>query len=563
MRAERVRWAGDRSLLLEFGSLEAAMSAHGDLLEHPVPGQLDAISGARTVLLRMSGRSSARRARAELEGAEFPERAAASAKEIVIDVVYDGPDLADAAGFLGMSPEALISWHSGAAWMGAFPGFAGFTYCVAPGETFQMPRRSSPRTAVPGGSVALAGEFSAVYPRLAPGGWQLIGRTDAEMWNLERENPALVQPWDRVVYRPVRPETVLSGGSPATCETPQGVDEDRRAPSGAPEAPGTPAFEVLATGLRTLIEDLGREGTASLGAGPSGAMDRTAVLEANRAVGNDGGAAVLEVLFGGLRMRALRTTVAAITGADAAIAVVADDGARRDPEPGAPFVLLAGDVLEIGSPRSGARSVVAVRGGISAPRALCSASTDTHIGIGPPPLAPGDVLRTGSAESGAVVPASDRSAATPTAEQPRVLRVVLGPRDDWFSPAERRRFLDQRWLVTPASNRIGIRLDVDPAERDALPLERCRTGELLSEGMALGSVQVPPSGNPVLLMNDQGITGGYPIIAVVLAQDLPLAGQLAPGDAVRFAAVDPETLEPVPAAPTTTEPASGQKGQST
>ncbi|WP_449279028.1 5-oxoprolinase subunit B/C family protein [Leucobacter sp. GX24907] len=558
MRARRVQWAGDRSLLLEFDSLEAAMSAHGHLIEHPLSGQLDAISGARTVLLRMSGHTLAARAQHSLADMDFARRDARTANEIVIDVAYDGPDLADAAEFLGMSTEALIEWHSSRTWMGAFPGFAGFTYCVAPGEQFQMPRRTSPRTAVPGGSVALAGEFSGVYPRLAPGGWQLIGRTDAEMWSLDRESPALVQPWDTVTYRPVRPAAIAA--PTATAATTAAAAAAGGSNALSEHAEGLATFEVLGTGLQTLIEDLGREGTAALGAGPAGAMDRAAVREANHAVGNAAGAPILEVLFGGLRMRALRPSVVAVTGAEVEISISGDgDGVAatgasdatgvtaRTVRLGDPAVLLPGETISIGAPSSGARSVVAVRGGINAPTALGSASTDTHIKVGPPPVAVGDVLRVGSAQVAAVAPpAPHRTAPSVTdAEGSVVLRVVFGPRDDWFSQAEQQRFLRQRWIVTPASNRIGIRLDVDPQNADARPLERAREGELLSEGMALGSVQIPPSGTPVLLVNDQGITGGYPIIAVVLASDLPRAAQLAPGDAVRFSAVSADTLTPL------------------
>ena len=538
-----VRWAGDRSLLLEFAALEQAMSAHRALIDAPLQGQLDVIAGARTVLIRLAGHLHAQRARAALESATFAPHSAASAREVTIDVVYDGPDLTDAAGFLGMSPEALIAWHSGQAWMGAFPGFAGFTYCVSSGDAFEMPRRTSPRTLVPGGSVALAGEFSGVYPRDAPGGWQLIGRTNAVMWSLERPHPALIQPWDRVVYRPVpaaaievavpSPDTngATSAPTPKTAEASPGATL------------GTPTLSVVQPGMQTLIEDLGREGSAHLGAGLAGVMDRTAMRDANHAVGNRTDAAVLEVLFGGFKARALRPCIIAVAGAQIDVTVRPESGPARRESLNTPFALIEGDTLELGAPMRGARSVVALRGGIEAPASLGSVSTDTLVKLGPPPVAAGDIISTGGATAGAVNTSSHQAPATTEAQT--MLRVVFGPRDFWFSADEQRRFLDQRWIVSPDSNRIGIRFTVDTDNPDARPLERAKTGELLSEGMALGSLQVPPSGTPVLLANDQGITGGYPIIAVVLAEDLPLAAQLAPGDAVRFTAVEPASLAPL------------------
>lgn len=557
--ATQVRWAGDRSLLAEFDSLEAAMSAHGTLIESPLPGQLDAIAGARTVLVRLGGHVHTRRARAELEQMEFALRTAASEQEVVIDVVYDGPDLADAANFLNMSPEALVAWHSSQRWMGAFPGFAGFTYCVADGQSFQMPRRTSPRTLVPGGSVALAGEFSGVYPRDAPGGWQLIGRTNAVMWDLRRDKPSLVQPWDTVIYRHVTPDAIEVAESPERTAPSVGTSTGAGgAHSDGDHIPAgvEPRLEVINPGMQTLIEDFGREGSAYLGAGLAGVMDRRAARDANHAVGNEPDAAVLEVLFGGFTARALSTTVLAVTGADVDVTVKIEGAAPRPAPLGDPVIVLAGETITLGAPRSGARSVIALRGGVWAPASLGSSSTDTLVKLGPPPVAAGDIIPSGDAIAGAVMTARDaalrtgspkRDAGEPesnAADDTTILRVVFGPRDFWFSAEEQQRLLDQRWIVTPDSNRIGIRFTTDTAEVDARPLKRIRTGELLSEGMALGSLQVPPSGTPVLLANDQGITGGYPIIAVVLAQDLSLAAQLAPGNAVRFTAVNAETLKP-------------------
>jgi allophanate hydrolase subunit 2 len=125
-----------------------------------------------------------------------------------------------------------------------------------------------------------------------------------------------------------------------------------------------------------------------------------------------------------------------------------------------------------------------------------------------------------------------------------ILRVTAGPRHDWFTPDSRAALFEQAWLVTAESNRIGVRLDTTGTRGNSRLLERVRTEELPSEGVAAGSLQVPPSGLPVLFLADHPVTGGYPVIGVVVPEDLPAAAQLPPGTAVRFVEVDPETLKP-------------------
>jgi biotin-dependent carboxylase-like uncharacterized protein len=171
----------------------------------------------------------------------------------------------------------------------------------------------------------------------------------------------------------------------------------------------------------------------------------------------------------------------------------------------------------------GLRSYVAVRGGIAVPRLLGSRSTDVLSGLGPRPLATGDRLPVGSV-AGSATTAVTGATAVPT--EPRgSLTIRLGPRDDWFSEAARERLLDTAWTVRPECDRVGVRLE-GPA------LERSRTGELPSEPMRPGAVQVPPDGRPIVFGPDAPVTGGYPVIAVVL--DLAAVAQLRPGDTVRF-----------------------------
>jgi biotin-dependent carboxylase-like uncharacterized protein len=275
------------------------------------------------------------------------------------------------------------------------------------------------------------------------------------------------------------------------------------------------SVEVVDPGPFATIQDLGRPGFAHLAVGRSGACDRGALRLANRLVGNDEGAAVIEATAGGLVLRARGPLVVAVTGALAPIEV---DG--READPYAPVALGDGAELRLGRPSDGLRTYVAARGGIDVPPVLGSRSTDVLAGIGPPPLAAGAVLPVGATLGDQWRPI-DVAPIPRTATDPLVLRVVMGPRHDWFGTKSLRRLAEATYEVTAQSNRIG--LIADRGDR-----------ELPSEGLVAGALQVPPSGQPTLMLADHPVTGGYPVIAVVLSPDLDAAGQAWPGQRLRF-----------------------------
>ncbi|GAB2882283.1 5-oxoprolinase subunit C family protein [Streptomyces mayteni] len=281
---------------------------------------------------------------------------------------------------------------------------------------------------------------------------------------------------------------------------------------------------VVATGPLATVQDQGRPGYAELGVPRSGAVDRPALALANRLVGNPADAAGVEATLGGLRLRARGPGVlyVAVTGAPGPVAV------GGVPAPfGAPLPLRDGALLEVGAPASGLRSYVAVRGGVDVPPVLGSRATDLLSGLGPEPLRPGATLPVG-APAAPFFGVDQAPCSAPPEEF--TLRVLPGPRDDWFTGEAAERLQSARWTATSRSNRIGIRL-AGPA------LDRARAGELPAEGMVSGALQVPPNGQPVLFLADHPVTGGYPVIAVVHGADLPLAGQIPPGAGVRFLAV--------------------------
>ena len=276
---------------------------------------------------------------------------------------------------------------------------------------------------------------------------------------------------------------------------------------------------VLRTGPQTLVQDLGRPGHAHLGVPPSGALDTRSATLANRLVGNPEDAACLEVLLGGLSVRANASCTVAVTGPSTPTLV---NGVLRD----SPLHLAPGDTLTLGTPHGGLRSYVAVSGGITVPADLGSRSTDLLSGLGPAPLRPDDELPLGDPTG---VPVGvDVLVPTQVPDELHV-PVLLGPRDDWFDdPA--RQLRAGRWTVSDRSNRVGIRLTGTALDRTA-----CRVGqELPSEGLVTGAVQVPADGRPVVFLADHPTTGGYPVIGVVAPHVLPLLGQARPGTRLRF-----------------------------
>ncbi len=196
---------GDRALLVECGSPGEVVALATAVRQHELPGVVDIVAGARTVLVTVSDSGALTAVRARLARYSTPPPApppTPGAADVVIDVVYDGPDLASVAELLGMDPGEVVAAHTGTPWRVGFGGFApGFAYLLDGDPRLAVPRRAEPRTRVPAGSVALAGEFSGIYPRESPGGWQLIGRTDAVLWDIERDPPALLTAGTWVQFR--------------------------------------------------------------------------------------------------------------------------------------------------------------------------------------------------------------------------------------------------------------------------------------------------------------------------------------------------------------------------
>jgi KipI family sensor histidine kinase inhibitor len=519
------RAAGDAALLVEAGpqagALAAAVRAAG------LPGVIDVVTGAVTVLLVTEPGRDLPALAAAVAGLDVPDQPP-SAGELVIPVVYDGPDLGEVARLAGLTAEQVTERHAASVftvgWLGFSPGFG---YLTGLDPALHVPRLTTPRTKVPAGSVAVAGPLAAVYPTASPGGWRLIGRTSVRLWDTGREPPAVFSPGLRVTFQPVSelPAADFPAGAPVDAGSPAAA-----ASVASTVAAAGPAVEVIRPGPLATVQDLGRPGYGHLGVSRSGAADPGSLVRANELVGNPPGAAGIELTLGRGAFRFPGGAVVAVAGAAAPLTVI---GAPGQPGQAAGFgqalIMPAGAELRVGGPVTGLRTYLAVRGGLAGPAELGSRSSDLLARLGPAPLRAGDSLPVAvdDRELSPAPPPGALWAGDAGTEGPVALRVRAGPREDWFAAGALDVLCGAEYTVTPASDRTGLRLD-GPA------LTRGRAGELPSEGMVTGALQVPPDGRPILLLADHGVTGGYPVLAVVVSSDVGRAAQLRPGRAVRF-----------------------------
>ena len=522
-----IREAGDSALLLELDPVIAphinarAVAVAAALRRDQLPGVRDIVSAFRSVAvffdpLRADAATIAQAMRSACDAAPMIEDRA----PIDVEVVYggdSGPDLADVAAFAGCVQGEVIDRHASRTYRVFMLGFLpGFAYMGAVDDSIAAPRRATPRTRVPAGSVGIAGRQTGIYPVNSPGGWQIIGRTAMKTFDPDRTPPALFAPGDSVRFVPIS-SAVVSGFS--RTETTVRLKADTTYEAGR-------AVTVIRPGLFTTIQDEGRWGYQGLGVPVSGPMDPVAHRLANVIVGNPRTAATLEATLLGPELRIEQQTTAAFTGADLGATL---DGAEVPRC--APVTCRSGSVIRFGERRAGARGYVAFDGGVATPATLGSRATHALSGLGGVEgraLRAGDRLPLGAA-SGAPC------RATPRGRAPRLLppggarlRVLPGPQDACFTSEAFAAMLDTRFTISPQSDRMGFRLSCDA------PVSSLGAGQMISDVAFLGGLQVPPSGSPILLMADRQTTGGYPQIATVITADLPAAGQLAPGDGVEF-----------------------------
>src|SRR4051812_11391106 len=465
---------------------------------------LEAIPAARTLLVLFDPE---RIAHGDVE--DLLRRPAAASDEpaprtVHLPTCYDGPDLEVLARGAGLSSADLIRLHSRAEHRVAFLGFApGFPYMTGAPRELSVPRLQSPRVRVPARSVAVADGYTGIYPEDSAGGWCLIGRVAATLFDPAATPPSLLLPGDRAGFEPIDPAELAALAA----------------------APNPPAIEVAAPFLRcvkpgafTTIQGGPRYGLGALGVGAGGAMDLASLAAANALVGNPPFAAALELTIAGPQLLFLDGATFALAGADAEATL---DGAAL--AGGRPHRADAGARLSIGAVRGGARVYLAFGGGVALP----------------PPGTPARPLRTGDVIAKAREPPPFPFAPPPpyAPAAPRgdtvELRALPGPQWDFFTERGRETFFSALYRTSPHSDRRGLRLE-------GPRVELSRPSDVPPEGTAPGSVQVPGAGLPIVLGPDRPVTGGYAKIATVISADLPLLAQARPGTIIRFS---PATLE--------------------
>ncbi|MEM6655445.1 MAG: 5-oxoprolinase/urea amidolyase family protein, partial [Planctomycetota bacterium] len=350
-------------------------------------------------------------------------------------------------------------------------------------------------------------------PQASPGGWNVIGRTATTLFDPRAGRPSLILPGDRVRFHPVNEHA-------PPVQTPAAIADD----GSITAATNVPVLRVISPGVQTTLQDFGRVGWQAVGVSPAGAMDRRSLQVANLLAGARPDATAIEATLVGPVLEALASVTIGVAGALP----------RRCPAPRR-LMLREGDRLDLRELAGCARCYVGIAGGFAGDEVLGSASTDLRGGFGGfagRALAAGDTLHASSQEES---PPAKSIAAAPTgliAGSVTELRVLRGPYSDWLTESAGRQLFESLYNVTPQSSRVGLRCDGRPlAFRPAVAKQ---VGGMESQPVATGAIQVPPNGQPVVLGADRQTIGGYPIVGCVISADLPMLGQLSPGDRVRF-----------------------------
>jgi KipI family sensor histidine kinase inhibitor len=523
----RVREIGDSSLVLELGStlpgqaqIDITVSRRATAVarvvkQRAISGVRDVVPTFRSVVVSFDPLSTDVSAVAAALHEDVDAAPDGVGRVHEVPVVYgdsDGPDLEAVAAYAGCSPDVVVQRHASRTYRVFMLGFLpGFAYMGSVDETIAVPRKPTPRLRVPAGSVGIAGQQTGIYPLDAPGGWHIIGRAGVTPFESERVPPSLFAPGDEVRFVPA-----------STVAVPR-VDPVS-APSHEDSSTGMGGYvTVLRPGLLTTVQDAGRWGHQEVGVSVSGPMDPMAHRLANVVVGNRPDAATLEATFLGPELRMEQHTRLALAGADLRATV---DGFEVSLH--TTIDCRAGSVLRFGERRSGARVYVAFDGGVAVTPLLGSRATHLRSGVGGfhgRPLMRGDRIVIGQPSPFAPFLRASAPDLYPGGAR---LRVLPGPQVEHFLPSALDALQHARYTISADSDRMGYRLT------GGARLASDVGGTMVSDAAFLGGLQIPPSGDPILLMADRPTTGGYPQIAVVISADIPLAGQLGAGDWVEF-----------------------------
>ncbi len=518
LRWGEVRRFGDAALSIGAWTPVRAAALAEAVRREAVDGITDVVGAFDSVLVQFDPDRTDHGSLAERLRGVRPQRMPRRSRSVEIPVVFDGPDLEEVGQRSGLGVDgirrALVRAHLRVEVLGFAPGFAYLS--GLPRALRGVPRRA-PRTSVPKGALAIAAGHAAVYPQSSPGGWNLLGRTDLDLFDPSTPPYALLQPGDQV-------RVVETQGD--------GLAPDDKTPPRSPWRPPDPAFACERPGFSTTLQDHGRLGVAHLGVPRAGAADPVAFELANALVGNPRGAPALEVTLGGPTLVCRRAGHVALVGPGAQLSV---DGAAVGE--GRVVPVAAGHRLTLGSTGEGPRAYLAARGGFAAERVLGSCSSDRLCGLGPGPLLGGDELALGdpAGPMGDHLHPGALGGRRPGGVRRLRVLVVEGPTPGGWQYG----LFGRPFEVQEDSDRVGVRLRPDGHGVRAPGAPR------RSVGVVTGTVQVPPDGNPVVLLADHATLGGYPVAACVIAADLGELARCRPGDTVLL---EPVTIEEAAAA---------------
>ena len=568
----RIRPAGDQALVVEIGEgideiVNQRVHALALALERrELPGIVDLVPTYRSLLVNYDP---LRIDFAALTGAvtgaasSLGEIALPEPRRVEIPTCYGGqygPDLPFVAAHNGLSEDEVVAIHASGTYRVFMMGFSpGFAYMGGMSPRIATPRLQTPRTSIPAGSVGIAQQQTGIYPVESPGGWQLIGRTPVRLFDPARTPPTLVEPGDLVAFVQIDERRYRDLEEPKTSDVRKSAGPERAAAASASRregpkvdiatsgtgatsdvGPRTSAFgrlplacasrqaiEVIDAGALTTVQDVGRYGFQRYGVPVSGAMDGFALRIANLLVGNAEDGAALEMTIVGPELLFLDNAVIALAGADMQPRI--DDVAAPSWQA---FAVAKGATLSFRGLRAGARTYLAVAGGIDVPVVLRSRSTYLRSrfgGFAGRALQPGDRLARGGAPH--TIEVRQMPAAwLPTYLGSHRVRVVPGPQDAAFTARGVQTLLCSAYTIGAQSDRMGYRFEGPRIEHQA-------GADILSDGTPAGAVQVAGDGMPLVLLADRGTTGGYAKIATVISVDLPRLAQSRPGDRVFFDAV--------------------------
>jgi biotin-dependent carboxylase-like uncharacterized protein len=447
------------------------------------------------------------------------------------------PDLGDVAAACGLSTSQAIASFIASEFRAAFIGFApGFAYLDGLSPALRIERLATPRTRVPAGSVAIAGDRAGIYPFEMPGGWRLLGRTPLKMFDPTREHPSLIRSGDRVRFVQI---------DRAEFERLNALE--LAAASRPASHPLDPALRIVHPGAHSSIQDLGRTGHGNIGVPISGSMDTRSLIIANRLLGNPDTAAAIECAVGGLTIEFMRDASLAFGGADAPATLTSASGAMHEIPPWRAISVRPGERVRFGVARTGHRIILALGGGIDVAPVLGSRSTLALAGFGGHEgraLRAGDQLSTGTSIGAA------RAIALPPGFISSLRfslnrRVLRATRDAAADPALARAFFASTFRVMPRSDRSGVRLDPGGPLVPAELADAAASRTLISRRVGPGTIQCPSASEAIALAADGPTTGGYAVVACVATVDLPAMGQVRPGEFVRFeevSAAEADTL---------------------